>query len=409
MLLGERPNSSQLKSFSINGLFGYKDVEIPFDKEALILIGENGSGKTTILNTLYYSISCQFHKLSNVEFESVILEFTSGVTIEIKKSYLNSFEEPEPLIKEAREIFNFAFNVKKEIDYTDKINEFITTIKEKLKEKIWFFPTYRRIEKELKNLGYEDDRFEQLSLPEGEDNLIQFGMNDVIEKLDEIKNTIKNSALNLFSKVTGEMLTQFVDGIEITEEMRNRIQPDTLKIVLSRVGENNISKSVRYKIEELVKSGNINDDKYNQLVYFLSKLLGLYEQQKEKEDSLNQFALVCNNYLYKKSIVYDEANVDIYIIEIRNNSRVNFSDLSSGEKQIISIFSKIYLEPSEDFILLFDEPELSLSLEWQRLLLPDILKSGKCKLLLAATHSPFIFDNELDLNAQDLDTFVKER
>ena len=91
MNLGDRPNSSQLKSFSINGLFGYKDVKIPFDKEALILIAENGSGKTTILNALYYLISCDFHKLSNVEFESVVLEFASGESVEIKKSYLNSY------------------------------------------------------------------------------------------------------------------------------------------------------------------------------------------------------------------------------------------------------------------------------------------------------------------------------
>ncbi|MFM7368923.1 MAG: AAA family ATPase, partial [Sphaerospermopsis kisseleviana] len=59
MLLSEHLNFSNLKSFSINGLFGYKDMKIPFDKEAVILIAENGSGKTTILNALYYSISCK--------------------------------------------------------------------------------------------------------------------------------------------------------------------------------------------------------------------------------------------------------------------------------------------------------------------------------------------------------------
>ena len=93
----------------------------------------------------------------------------------------------------------------------------------------------------------------------------------------------------------------------------------------------------------------------------------------------------------------------------QHNSSIDIRNLSSGEKQIISLFSKIYLESSEEFILLFDEPELSLSIEWQKILLPDILKSGKCKLLLAVTHSPFIFDNELDLNASDLDTFLLEK
>jgi len=460
MQLGEHPNSSQLKSFAINGLFGFKDVAIPFDKEAVILIAENGSGKTTILNTLYYSISCNFDKLSTVEFESVVLEFKSGVSVEIKKSDLNSLynlenleifsvlkryltsREIEMLQREIRNISSsesarsqifkligrysislphedsekllaeliLTFGGNKDRDRKSKIDKIQATIQENLNESVLYFPTYRRIEEDLKNLGYEDESFERLSRGEGEGKLIQFGMNDVIDKFDEIKTTIKNSALNLFSKLTGEILTQFIEGIEITKEMRDSIQPDTLNIVLSRVGENNISKYDRNKIEELVSSGDINsDDKYSQLVYFLSKLVGLYEQQKEKDNSINQFATICNEYLTKKRIVYDEANVEISIIQTRNNNPIDIKNLSSGEKQIISLFSRIYLESSEDFLLLFDEPELSLSIEWQKLLLPDILKSGKCKLLLAATHSPFIFDNELDLNANDLDTFVIEK
>ncbi|MFQ4137433.1 AAA family ATPase [Nodosilinea sp. PGN35] len=453
MLLGERLNSSELKSFSIYGLFGFKDIKIPFDKEAVILIAENGSGKTTILNALYYSISCKFHKLSAIDFRSIVLEFASGVSVEIKKNDLKSFyqrdlfeyisllrpflpsREIEVLRREARrssesfrgrlldamnrypipskyysilEEMELRVRIGQEADPKGKVDKIRSTIQENLNESILYFPTYRRIEEDLKNLGYEEEKFERLSLGEGEGKLIQFGMDDVISKLDEIKTAIKNSALNLFSKVTGEILTQFIEGIEITQEMRDSIQPDTLNIVLSRVGEKNISRSDRKRIEEMVSSGEINSPQHEQLVYFLSKLVGLYEQQKEKDDSINQFTSICNEYLNKKRIVYDEANVEISIVQTRSNNPIDIRNLSSGEKQIMSLFSKIYLESSEEFILLFDEPELSLSIEWQKLLLPDILKSGKCKLLLAVTHSPFIFDNELDLNANDLDTFVRE-
>jgi predicted ATP-dependent endonuclease of OLD family len=456
MLLGENSNLSQLKSFSINGLFGFKDVKIPFDKEAVILIAENGSGKTTILNALYYSISCKFNKLHTIDFDSIILEFASGASVEIKKydlspNYHSDVSEyisflkpyfprreidalerkigkgmaPSAIRRSLLEMSRYAsipskyidmlnemdliFSDDKEGDKKSKLGKIRATIQENLNESILYFPTYRRIEEDLKNLGYEEDRFERLSFAEGEGKLIQFGMDDVIAKFNEIKTSIKNSALNLFSKVTGEILTQFVAGIDITQEMRDSIKPDTLNIVLSRVGEKNISKSDRARIEDLVSSGDINSDKNNQLVYFLSKLVDLYEQQKEKDDSINRLAQICNEYLSNKRIVYDEANVEISIIQTRNNIPIDIKNLSSGEKQILSLFSKIYLESSEEFILLFDEPELSLSIEWQRLLLPDILKSGKCRLLLAVTHSPFIFDNELDLNAIDLDTFVREK
>jgi predicted ATPase len=56
------------------------------------------------------------------------------------------------------------------------------------------------------------------------------------------------------------------------------------------------------------------------------------------------------------------------------------------------------LEPGQKIVLI-DEPELSLSLDWQKHLLPDVINSPGCAQLLAITHSPFIFDNELDMYA----------
>ena len=76
---------------------------------------------------------------------------------------------------------------------------------------------------------------------------------------------------------------------------------------------------------------------------------------------------------------------------------------------MLSIFSKLYLEQKEKCIILFDEPELSLSMKWQEHFLPDIMKSGKCSMLIAVTHSPFIFDNDYDKLAQDMGECIKER
>ena len=104
---------------------------------------------------------------------------------------------------------------------------------------------------------------------------------------------------------------------------------------------------------------------------------------------------------------YDESKIDIYIKSDITGQKIHLSKLSSGEKQIISMFSKIYLSSSKKrFMVLFDEPELSLSMKWQKILLPDIMNSGKCDFLLAVTHSPFIFDNELDKYAVGLNEYV---
>ena len=76
--------------------------------------------------------------------------------------------------------------------------------------------------------------------------------------------------------------------------------------------------------------------------------------------------------------------------------------LSSGEKQVISLMAKLYLEPSRKLILI-DEPELSLSLDWQRRILIDVQRPDSVEQFLAITHSPFVFDNELAQFAGPLD------
>lgn len=104
--------------------------------------------------------------------------------------------------------------------------------------------------------------------------------------------------------------------------------------------------------------------------------------------------------------MYDDREVTLKIKRERKDEIVELNQLSSGEKQIVSLFSKIYLEQDNDYIVLFDEPELSLSIFWQQKLLPDIVNSNKCKFLIAVTHSPFIYDNELKDYSNGLSEYI---
>ena len=77
--------------------------------------------------------------------------------------------------------------------------------------------------------------------------------------------------------------------------------------------------------------------------------------------------------------------------------RIELENLSSGEKQMVALFAMVYLD-KKPFYLFIDEPEMSLSIIWQRTLLADIIKSNKCRLLFAATHSPYIFEDDMLFN-----------
>lgn len=75
----------------------------------------------------------------------------------------------------------------------------------------------------------------------------------------------------------------------------------------------------------------------------------------------------------------------------KNNSEIDLHKLSSGENRLISIFLNIIF--SEDNILLIDEPELSLSLNYQSKIIGDLMKLASDKVIMIATHAPFVFDD----------------
>src|ERR1700759_4649310 len=87
-----------IKSFEILGLHGDKDITLSFGSPYKILVAENGTGKTTVLNSLFYLLTGQYQKLSRIEFEAMKLELESGVEIEILREDIY-LEIPENLEK----------------------------------------------------------------------------------------------------------------------------------------------------------------------------------------------------------------------------------------------------------------------------------------------------------------------
>lgn len=120
----------------------------------------------------------------------------------------------------------------------------------------------------------------------------------------------------------------------------------------------------------------------------------------EVEKDVEEFIKICENFLHNKTLktkkymskILNSKKIEIEILDKDNLLKDN--ELSKGEKEILSLFSKLYFKGKKDIILLIDEPEISLNINWQKELIPSIVKSGKCGLIVAMTHSPFIFQNE---------------
>lgn len=437
-----------IKEFYITNLYNERNVRIPFDSNYKILVAENGYGKTTILNLFYALLSGEISKLRKVFFSNIGIVFSDGVEISFKKEDFDAdleaikghplFEHIEnrlgqdfilELIDDVRNyplnrmdrshLFRHAVNT---LDFPSgmlrdylqevrgnrtnrKINsttqDKIDNIKKKLSLQTLYLPTYRRVEEDIRAFnGFNDDSMVRHSS-------INFGVSDVQDSIDTITSEILSSSVKWFSKINGQMLSQLVNGFSITREMKESISdPKAVKIVLERIGKN-ISETHKQEILSLVESKEILQN-HDPLIYFVSNLLKVYKQQQENDEAIQNFTKVSNKYLVDKEVKYDESNVKIEILRKKNGRAVDIGSLSSGEKQIISLFALLYLQKKDNLAIFFDEPELSLSIEWQKTLLPDIVNSGKCKLLFATTHSPFIFENNLESNTVDLAEYIQE-
>ena len=90
-----------------------------------------------------------------------------------------------------------------------------------------------------------------------------------------------------------------------------------------------------------------------------------------------------------KKILIDPV-IDVVSI-YRDKELLLFTQLSSGEKQLLIILFQVFLMDEQASILVLDEPENSLHIEWQQKLIDVIHKLNPNSQLIISTHSPSIF------------------
>ena len=80
-----------------------------------------------------------------------------------------------------------------------------------------------------------------------------------------------------------------------------------------------------------------------------------------------------------------------HLIFIDDGEEIPLYKLSSGEKQLLLILMKVFLMEEQPYILLMDEPEISLHIEWQYKLFEEIRRLNRNCQIITSTHSPSLF------------------
>lgn len=459
-----------LNHFKVIGLHGRRTIDVPLQDNKLILVGENGTSKSTFVNLIYFVLTLQWERLR--EYRFVAIQATLGdVEVDITPEKLEEYrthrhhwsfllrrnvptmwrprlrrvleEHPEEMLSDEASIYRVSEELgipprrlrELVLQYSREASGPPPALQGIGKQisalglgQFLYLPTYRRIEQDLKSI-FRDADIEadlknyrsKLAAPADSQfvELVQFGMEDVertiVARMGQIKENVRKGLDNL----TGTYLRDVIRGVHSTVDVTNvrSIDPATLESMFARIDDATLPVQDKERLKEKVKdmAGRQQIEPQDRVIaHFLTKLIELYTEQQSNEKDVREFVRVCNEYLVGKQIVFDNTKYNIFIrlspdvgeqFDL-DEKPLELKSLSSGEKQIVSLFSHIYLSGQKSFFVVIDEPELSLSVPWQRRFLPDILKSQMCTGLVSVTHSPFIWENELETYVRSISEFT---
>lgn len=301
---------------------------------------------------------------------------------------------------------------------TPAMMEFLSLLKEAGNHQVIYLPTYRRIEQDFKAIfpNLDDDELRRITLRSekmvssrnrGHVELIQFGMQDVEDKITEELQAIRERTRSQLTNLTASYLKDIIGNRAdtIPTDFFRGLDDKVVTAVLDRVEENTLSIEDKREVQSAIRrirakdSGHKVRDKY--LAYFFSRLLEIYVDLDYSEANIRKLVETCNRYLERKKLEYNDSSFTAQVVD-SDGAALSWKVLSSGEKQVASLFTHLFLSKNTEQTVIIDEPELSLSVQWQKTLLPDIADSKNCKLLIAVTHSPFIYANQLDSYTVDL-------
>ena len=457
---------SQISRFEISGLHGFKNLDIRFKDNTLILVGENGAGKTTVLHLLYYLLSGQWSAMAKYDFDSLTLTIGevkhvlqySDVEDSLSLSrnnirLLNQFPSfvrhrvlallerpggrlPIPELEMLCDRYDIPLEyLLNKIEFSDrpkkgKSSALIKTmeaIQSSLGAQLLYLPTYRRIEQEL-NLIFKglDERELTRRRPMLDSRrnadtyveLVEFGMKDVEfairETRDELSRFAQANLNNLTFSYLGDIVEQKYESVDL--EPIRKADPKTIDNILTRIQEQVLSGENKQHLKQIIQTvkedatKDATKDVHSQVIcHYFTKLMAFHQDLEKEEIKIVNFCGACNDYMVDKEFQYDTSNFNFQIVPKAANApnrEIELQNLSSGEKQIVSLFSHLYLSGGKKYFVLIDEPELSLSVDWQRKFVSDIRKADFCSGLVAVTHSPFIYDNELKKYAHGLGEFI---
>ncbi len=424
-----------VKSVDVTGLHSQFDFSCSFQEGVNVIYGRNGTGKTTLLHIIANVLNKDFIRFAALEFKKIRVEFSKGesITIELEKIpkfshyhyYIivngNKINEKEICPINLDKYFNRAIGrISREDDYED----FDLIHSPEISLSSAYFPAFRTaLDAWAINQEENPKALRRYRNQEGKTEFARSLFGQFVPRLDypattEIEQDLNEKIRTAIANVSqadrtyfGNVPSRILEALSFKENGQantNSIFQDIEKLS-KKFQEYPIQvESISASLSDSIQSVPDDEDSkriaslvLNAYKEALSQIVGV---QEASFSEVERYLKSVNMFLENKNLQISQIDSPprgralrrtkspsvVVQFEGDNSRPMSMSQaLSSGERQIVTLIYATTRMSQQDVVLV-DEPEISLNVDWQRKLLPEMVKQMPSKQLIVCTHSPII-------------------
>lgn len=398
----------------VSGFWGSVSIDADFNSGVNIIIGKNGTGKTTFMNILQAILAVDPEALFDSPFDSVRLSLSNGArnrTVRVEK--IEQSGAPFPYAK--YQISNKSFLLPLYI--ADDSRAMPVMHRRRAIEEI------QRIRAEMDELvsvaslsvhrnSYDTDPDSRERYPKKFVSPVDARLNHLINRLTQYHLEVSNEA----RKIAADLQRKVLISLLYTEADKKNLRayPSSFDEKAERLGLTAAYKQLGISGPEISKKINEHVNTVARAVHKLSSAFAPKKGEKVDDFRIDISALealkstqdvvrmsleaeVKSDELFAPTSLFTEILAK-FIPEKKfefsggrfkvTSPDIQLFRLSSGEKQLLILLIETLLQKNEPCIFLADEPELSLHISWQRQIIDAVATLNPSAQIVVATHSP---------------------
>ncbi|WP_024674061.1 AAA family ATPase [Pseudomonas syringae] len=426
-----------IKFLSIRMLHNYLDIDLEFSEGLNVIYGKNGKGKTTVLHVIANILELDFSRFTHIKFKSITLKSFGGDTLSL-------YQESDKI----HAMFNdFILGDENFVKYPVLNADEEDLIRKTFGGRPVYLPAYRSILEKVKsssnpyesarNSEYDGIKKKELAelTREGSSYIrhrdeqragnIAFktlqcrdwfgpfvptirypGLAEVMDSISEefseaqmssthAQSQMLNSIfIGVFNSITSKDETPSDGDVEpLLERVRTALDDTQKEFSHSVTASQHLANAVR---QAKFAGDQDNNATKRVLKLYADVLERLKNENQRVHRRLRTFESAVNKFLDGKHLEISSRYAkkqsrwrEFAFVRVSNDNVYPLTTLSSGERQILTmLFSASRMSTASTGIFLIDEPELSLHVDWQRIILANLEQQATNRQIIACTHSP---------------------